>query len=84
MKSLNSKSMRKSTGYSLHMRNRFCHGKSCFTNLIKSYNDWTLAVDEGWKVDILYLDYRKSFDSVPHIHLLRKLKSYGITGKILT
>ena len=55
----------------------FCHGKFCFTNLIKSYNDWTLAVDEGWKVDILYLDYRKAFDSVPHM-------CYGITGKILT
>ena len=62
----------------------FCHGKFCFTNLIKSYNDWTLAVDVGWKVDILYLDYRKEFDSVPHMCLLRKLKSYGITGKILT
>ena len=52
-------------------------------NLIKSYNDWTHAVDEGWKVDILYLDYCKAFDLVPHMHLSRKLKSYGLAGKIL-
>ena len=33
--------------------------------------------------DILYLDFRKAFDSVPHKQLLCKLRAYGITGKSL-
>ncbi len=30
-------------------------------------------------VDILILDFSKDFNPVPHAHLLKKLKSYGIT-----
>ena len=31
--------------------------------------DWTLAVDQGCGVDVAYLDFSKSFDSVPHHRL---------------
>ena len=34
-------------------------------------------------MDIIYLDFQKDFDSVPHKRLLHKLKMYGITGKTL-
>ena len=40
-------------------------------------------MDEGFGIDVLYLDYRKAFDSVPHKRLLKKLKLYGINGKLL-
>jgi len=39
--------------------------------------------DEGYRVDVLYLDYRKAFDSVPHQRLLQKLPVYGINGSAL-
>ena len=38
----------------------------------------------GKPVDVIYLDYQKAFDSVPHQRLLIKLKAYGITGTLLT
>jgi hypothetical protein len=40
-------------------------------------------LDEGLAVDIIYLDFRKAFDSVPHERLLCKMQAYGIGGKVL-
>ena len=35
-------------------------------------------MDEGNGVDVVYLDYRKAFDTVPHQRLLTKLKGFGL------
>ena len=43
----------------------FMPGRSCLTNLLEALESWTRALDEGYGVDIIYLDYRKAFDSVP-------------------
>ena len=61
----------------------FTDGRSCLTNLLESLESWTQALDEGFGIDVLYLDYRKAFDSVPHERLLEKLKLHGINGKLL-
>jgi len=58
----------------------FTAGRSCITQLLAALNCWT---DEGYSVDIIYFDFAKVFDSVPHTHLLTKLKSYGLTGNLL-
>jgi len=43
--------------------------------------EWTKASDEGFGVDVIYLGYRKAFDSVSHVLLIEKLKILGISGE---
>ena len=40
-------------------------------------------MDEGYPVDIIYLDFQKAFDKVPHQRLILKLKSNGIGISII-
>ena len=42
----------------------------------------TRLIDEGHQVDVLYLDFRKAFDVVPHQRLSAKMASIGIGGKV--
>jgi len=53
-------------------------------NLLESLEQWTRALDNGYGVDVLYLDYRKAFDSVPHMRLVYKLSTVGFRGKLLS
>ena len=61
----------------------FSKGKSCLTNLLETFEDWTRAIDEGYAIDAIYLDYRKAFDTVSHSNWIAKLQEYGIGGWIL-
>ena len=54
---------------------------SCVTQL-KDVK-WTDELDNKNNIDIIYLDFQKTFDTVPHQRLLKKLKGYGIQGKVL-
>ena len=47
------------------------------------FEDVTAYIEEDHCVDIIYFDFAKAFDSVPHERLLRKIESYGIGGKFL-
>ena len=47
-------------------------------------NYWTESLNSGYPVDIIYFDFKKTFDTVPHRRLLLKLKSYGIGGNLLS
>ena len=41
----------------------FVSKNSCFTNLLETFEDWTLAIDTGFGIDVIYLDHSKAFDS---------------------
>ena len=43
----------------------------------------TKWIDEGSPVNIVYLDFQKPFDKVPHQRLLLKLKAHGIEDGII-
>ena len=57
----------------------FCSSHSCVTQLLQIVNDWSLALESGNSVNVVYLDLRKAFGYVPHRRVLTKLQSYGIT-----
>ena len=59
----------------------FMKGRSTILQLLKVLDDWTEAVDARLPVDVIYTDFQKAFDSVPHGGLLQKLTSVGIKGK---
>jgi len=61
----------------------FVKGRSCLTNLLETFEAWTKALNDGYDVDIVYLDYRKAFDTVPHSRLLDILKAIGINDTML-
>ena len=60
----------------------FTAGRSCLTNLVTFLESLTFHVDQGLPVDVLYLDFSKAFDKVPHQRLISKLRAHGIGPEI--
>ncbi|BHF62528.1 hypothetical protein SprV_0200551000 [Sparganum proliferum] len=61
----------------------FRKSRSCVTNLLYCLEHWTRAVDRGDMVHVIYIDFKKAFDSAPHHRLLYKLSRAGVRGKLL-
>ena len=59
-------------------------GRSCSTQLLQLLDYLTHHLDNGYSINVIYLDFQKAFDTVPHQRLLQKLTLFGIHGKLLT
>ena len=55
--------------------------RSCLTNLLCFFEEITKWVDSP--VDVIYLDFQKAFDKVPHQRPILKLKSHGMGNSII-
>ena len=61
----------------------FLKARSCLTNMLCCFEEITKWLDEGSLVDIIYFDFQKAFDKVPHQRLLLKLKAHNIGDDII-
>ena len=59
----------------------FMAGRSTVTNLLETIDDWTRDLELGNNLDVIYLDFKKAFDKVPHRRLIRKLEQYHINDQ---
>ena len=58
--------------------------RSCVTNLLIARETWVNFINDSRRLDVVFIDFSKAFDKVPHQRLLLKLKGNGIQGKLLT
>ena len=61
----------------------FLQHKSTLSQLLLCYKDWSKSRNNNKPTDVVFLDFCKAFDSVPHGRLLYKLEQYGLIGGAL-
>ena len=71
------------TGQLHNAQHGFRPKRSCSSQLLVTLEEWSRAVENGDPVDVIYCDFAKAFDSVPHKRLLRKLQASGVEGRLL-
>ncbi|KAF2354344.1 Reverse transcriptase domain [Trinorchestia longiramus] len=58
----------------------FREKRSCLTNLLDFFGEVNRKSDSTKAVDLVYLDFQKAFDKVPHERLMAKVEAHGIRG----
>nr|CAD2178902.1 unnamed protein product [Meloidogyne enterolobii] len=61
----------------------FMKKRSTTLQLLEMMNEFYDAIQNNYNVDVIYIDFKKAFDSVPINILLYKLKRAGIDGKLM-
>ena len=52
--------------------------------ILKTIDEWKLAMDKGKIVGTVIIDHSKAFNCIDHSLLLAKLSAYGVCGTELT
>ena len=61
----------------------FMPGRSTCTQLLESQLEWSMAIDNGFVTDVIFIDFSKAFDVVPHRKLISKLALLGVCSPTL-
>lgn len=61
----------------------FRESYSCETALLDVCHNWYRAMDKKNKVLVVFLDFKRAFETINTQLLIRKLEKMGITGKVL-
>eukprot|EP00061_Rhincodon_typus_P005156 g24348.t1 len=59
----------------------FVRERSCLTKLIGIFEEVMKMIDEGTAVDVIYMDFSKAFDNVPHGRLAQR-RSHMASGAV--
>jgi len=51
----------------------FIKGRSASPQLLQMMDKWTHYLENGGQIDVMYSDFEKAFDKVPHIRLILNL-----------
>jgi hypothetical protein len=62
----------------------FRKGRSSTIQMLHVTDTWTKLIDQSDSIDVIYTDFQKAFDTVPHRRLLQKLMAYGIGDNVLS
>jgi hypothetical protein len=61
----------------------FITGHSTVMQLLTILDNWTMNLEAGGQIDVIYTDFEKAFNKVPHERLISKLISYGINMDVI-
>ena len=53
----------------------FLPRRNCTTQLLEVIESWYETIEKKGYIDVIYTDFAKAFDSVPHLSLIRKVES---------
>ena len=53
----------------------FISGRSTVLQLLHVLNIWTEILDQGDDLEVVYCDFMKAFDKVPHHRLVHKIEN---------
>ena len=61
----------------------FMTHRSSVSALIKVFDNWAQALDEGHEICVIFFDVRKAFDRVPHQLLLQQMQHMNLSPYLL-
>jgi len=61
----------------------FRKGRSCTTNILEFLDMVTDVISQKGNTDVIFLEFVKAFDELPHRRLLAKLQANGIDGQVV-
>ena len=61
----------------------FLKNRSTTTQLLVMLDEFYDFIQNGNNIDVIYIDFKKAFDSVPIKFLLQKINNIGIRGNLL-
>ena len=61
----------------------FLPGRSTVSALLSTVHHWFELLEDGKEVCVVFLDFKKAFNSVPHIPLLEKLQRIGLDAHLI-
>ena len=65
------------------LQHGFRPNHSCQTQLIDFIDEVQRSMNARQQIDLVFIDFSKAFDTVPHRRLINKLEFYGVRGLLL-